>query len=1711
MRKKIFSLLIVLFLMVSMMPIESFAYAEENLLNRIEITVPEGAPVFYEEGAGSNLYLRQGVEGDTTWKSTQATGFNPDIINYYVLCNYTKSGDIQVKLDTAQDTQVKCKITDAKGQTIAYTSEDNIIKFTAATCKMELDISKGEQSKAYTINFYKKAATFKFSAFKVNGQSLDATKPVHRIKVGDTFSLEASCKFYNLYNKIKITKLNDDEFKPQEKAIARNDNAITADSLSPGTYLVSLIDKAGVYTHTIQLIAEQEQQSHDVRFQIVDNESKASIDAAEIVVTDSDKNKIEPNAEGIYKLVAGTYKYVVSKEGYFTESGDIIIEDKGKDITVSMTKAESTEASTDINWIKGTSYASQNSQVEWTASKYKDSDDVFISEVTKLYSGDNAYFVVNGALTSPYAMVEIQDCNGKFYDVSYSVDEGKRIFSSKVNFFGRGVQHVRITVSDGGKKKENEFILNVSDSASILDLIRIREGKCGEVLNDANQPVAESGSNGFLLEASLPDGINSIKLQIKRNGSEPTIALMGWMLGDWFTDDENWVRVNNGPWTRVSASKNIEKFSSLLNLKQGINIIDIKSCRPTIPYTMKEEVGYPSSSVRADDTYLHTLLIDCTASASTEKVQSSGTIKEINAKQWIVKKSIPMDKYPVETGEDGSYKLLLPESMRFPYVVLAVYPDEPTDTIEVEGALGEQVGNNFVVPVNNQEQIKITIKSSDNTVSKEYVVHLERKSNDAYIESLQIENGTLTKDFARDDLNYFVTAEGNKIATIVPTLSEGASMTVNGKPVKSGTSIQLSADKTIIEITAANTVTKKKYIFFNENVINTGVSKETKERARAILEKGFLSDKSIAGKKHYNDYWEVFKAEATGIDMHNCTFSVKPLEDCTQATDYGATILQLIIMGENPYDYKGSNYVEALANDQTHTYANDIFRLLAYTAAGYNYDEELVDTVKAKAKSKSFDLDMRGWSLIAISSLLDKEETLGIAEAFKEKAETKGHDTGMFVGDYGANAFTQGCVISGLVSAGVDIGSDDWHFNDIDPLAVIENYYVSEEGKIYQVNPKNKPFYWGTVACDYNKDMIIALGDIVQGSSVWQRQALTRQKFDSLVEKATALSKGNKGTEAQKANVKAKLQAAQAAANGVGATEIKGLGSSYYALYEAMSKIDASMKLTDPNAKKVSILYVDGLKKTEYSIGEAFDPNGLSFKVTYEDESTEFISFEDVELLGFETEVSGKKSIRFLYKGVYSNLLYITVRGNTSETTDKVTLLVKDPSGQTYYPSNDIAIEDGETAYSILQKTSLDISFRMSQYGIYVDGINGLYEFDKGKGSGWMYSVNGVFPSYSAANYKLKDRDVVKWLYTINYGKDIGAGAIFTPDTSEAVTTTGTSGSATTAAPTEVKVSGTTATVTVTKENAAEMVKQATENKSAEIVLRVSAADTKNAEMVKLQLETSVVKDVVNKTSADLTVETPNGTVTLEKEILSQAVSEGNGSTITLEVIGVKKPTAEQKKAAGENAHVIQLVLKSGNKVISLFNKGQATVKVEIPARLKDKKVAAVHIGDDDTLEQLAGRTLTIGGKKYYEFTTPHFSTFALVDAEELGMEVEEPQVDAKALTAKLTPVARSAKTAKKNVKVTVSLDKQDKAIIKELKDAGYTVKYRFYRSTKKAAGYKAAVTKKTASYTNTSGKKGMKYFYKVQVRVYDENGKLVAKTALKQCKYASRTWTKVK
>ena len=122
--------------------------------------------------------------------------------------------------------------------------------------------------------------------------------------------------------------------------------------------------------------------------------------------------------------------------------------------------------------------------------------------------------------------------------------------------------------------------------------------------------------------------------------------------------------------------------------------------------------------------------------------------------------------------------------------------------------------------------------------------------------------------------------------------------------------------------------------------------------------------------------------------------------------------------------------------------------------------------------------------------------------------------------------------------------------------------------------------------------------------------------------------------------------------------------------------------------------------------------------------------------------------------------------------------------------------------------------------------------------------------------------------------------------------------------------------------------------------------------------------------------------------------------------------------------------------------------------------------------------------------------------------QVTEPtkeQLDkaAKEAAGELVLAARSAKLKNGSVKVMLKGD------LKAITDAGYTVKYKFYRSTKKSAGYKARLTKKAPTYFNTYGKKGTMYYYKARVMIYDKDGNFVAQTALKQCKYANRLWTK--
>jgi len=104
--------------------------------------------------------------------------------------------------------------------------------------------------------------------------------------------------------------------------------------------------------------------------------------------------------------------------------------------------------------------------------------------------------------------------------------------------------------------------------------------------------------------------------------------------------------------------------------------------------------------------------------------------------------------------------------------------------------------------------------------------------------------------------------------------------------------------------------------------------------------------------------------------------------------------------------------------------------------------------------------------------------------------------------------------------------------------------------------------------------------------------------------------------------------------------------------------------------------------------------------------------------------------------------------------------LIRISSSEVPLRATTVELYQGETVFDVLKRVTaengISLSYRETQYGTYIDGIAGLYEFDRGPLSGWMYRVNGNFPSYSAALYTLSPGDFVEWLYTIDLGKDVG-------------------------------------------------------------------------------------------------------------------------------------------------------------------------------------------------------------------------------------------------------------------------------------------------------------------------------------------------------------------
>ena len=92
----------------------------------------------------------------------------------------------------------------------------------------------------------------------------------------------------------------------------------------------------------------------------------------------------------------------------------------------------------------------------------------------------------------------------------------------------------------------------------------------------------------------------------------------------------------------------------------------------------------------------------------------------------------------------------------------------------------------------------------------------------------------------------------------------------------------------------------------------------------------------------------------------------------------------------------------------------------------------------------------------------------------------------------------------------------------------------------------------------------------------------------------------------------------------------------------------------------------------------------------------------------------------------------------------------------------EVKVKKDATVFDVLQKAARDnkihfeYNYTPAYKTCYIEGIGNLYQFDVGNLSGWLYSVNDEYPGVGCSSCKVEDGDSIKWVYTCNFGKDVG-------------------------------------------------------------------------------------------------------------------------------------------------------------------------------------------------------------------------------------------------------------------------------------------------------------------------------------------------------------------
>ena len=276
----------------------------------------------------------------------------------------------------------------------------------------------------------------------------------------------------------------------------------------------------------------------------------------------------------------------------------------------------------------------------------------------------------------------------------------------------------------------------------------------------------------------------------------------------------------------------------------------------------------------------------------------------------------------------------------------------------------------------------------------------------------------------------------------------------------------------------------------------------------------------------------------------------------------------------------------------------------------------------------------------------------------------------------------------------------------------------------------------------------------------------------------------------------------------------------------------------------------------------------------------------------------------------------------------------------------------------------------------------------------------------------------------------------------------------------------------------------------------------KTAERIAAVADSSSVNEVVIK-GDKLTVSAESLKIITDNAVITLAASEGSitiGSDAAKEIGTSGSAVIDLVKADTDNGPEYKAVVTVDGTQVRVPVK----VTAKIPDELKGREICAVTpVQGSDIYGKGLAVTEGTAGDGTFTVSADEFILMEKTAAEALVKSNNE--VVAKNVTKSMKPVVSAKIVGTKKIKITAAVSASK---ISKFKSLGYTVKYKFYRSTKKTSGYILRATRKGNTYTNISGKKGTKYYYKVKVYVYDKNGKVVTSSSLSSSGIGSRIFS---